>query len=550
LGLARFISFLFFEGALHENADLRVKALQKLYALLKDKCTEIIQLIQRQENSDVLSEIVLALMNGSRDSDERAKLLFGCCLGEIGALDPANVIVSNNLSIENPDVKSKANSSTSSASNFSSSPLQNQQQPPTASKELFMNSSLVGDDSDEFSEYFSHSLIMELSKAYLAARNTHEQDSASYAIQECLKVYGCSATDSNSINKMENKKLWNLFPDYIKEILTPLRTSKYEIKSFDNYSGIKTPIILCENECTNYEEWVYKWCAYLISKLNLKESIKTNTDNVDKEIKIFPKLLFIIRFNVNVALFILPYIIIKIIMLNYRDTIDQIYEEIMSVIQLNDNAKTNDSNKRMCAYQHICSQTVFNIYDHLMRQLNFYRTKVTEIQSEIAAKQKLSKQSDRALRNLISANEQTLLKYRDLFGLFDKFIVRIPQQTMSKASLECKTYCRGLMHYEVYMRNLGSFGLEGSTINITRNHLDELQNLYASMDEIDAAIGILVLRKGAEESLAEAAFRHKINGRLNDSIACLEQMLEVIAMHSCVGNLLGLLTIIFVIPVG
>jgi len=56
--------------------------------------------------------------------------------------------------------------------------------------------------------------------------------------------------------------------------------------------------------------------------------------------------------------------------------------------------------------------------------------------------------------------------------------------------------------------------------------LIELQTLYASMDEIDAASGILLLKKGSEESLADAAFRHKINGRLNESIACIEQMLE------------------------
>jgi serine/threonine-protein kinase ATR len=46
------------------------------------------------------------------------------------------------------------------------------------------------------------------------------------------------------------------------------------------------------------------------------------------------------------------------------------------------------------------------------------------------------------------------------------------------------------------------------------------------MEEIDAASGILLLKKGSEESLADAAFRHKINGRLNESIACIEQMLE------------------------
>ena len=87
----------YLRGALHEDADLRVKALEKLYSLLKEKCSQIIYLIQRPEHSQTISEIVLALLNGCRDSDARAKLLFGSCLGEIGAIDPANVVLANTL---------------------------------------------------------------------------------------------------------------------------------------------------------------------------------------------------------------------------------------------------------------------------------------------------------------------------------------------------------------------------------------------------------------------------------------------------------------------
>ena len=120
-----------------------------------------------------------------------------------------------------------------------------------------------------------------------------------------------------------------------------------------------------------------------------------------------------------------------------------------------------------------------------------------------------------------------LSKYKSLFELFDNFIKRIPQQVISKAAYECKTYCRSLMHYELFMRNTpGAASINCFTVNIAQEHLIELQNLYASMDEIDAASGILLLKKGSEESLADAAFRLKINGRLNESIACIEQMLE------------------------
>jgi serine/threonine-protein kinase ATR len=550
----------YLKGASHENSDLRIKALEKLYSLLREKSSQIIYLIERQENSQTISEIMLALLNGCRDSDSRAKLLFGLCLGEIGAIDPANFLPINtsnsslsfNLTNDNSSQSKKlsilpTSSSSSSSLSSTSKMIQNASPTITNSSEFLLNQSLVSEDSNEFSDSFSYSLIIELSKAYLAARHTHEQDSASYAIQECLKIYGCSdssSTVNNSNNQTvkSNSKLWNSFPDYYKEILIPLRTSKYEIQSFDNLGLLKTPIIL--NDCKSYEEWIYKWCAYLISKIGTHFN-NDLSNQIDKELKVFPKLQFIIRFNVNVALYILPYVIIKIIIQNInQEIIDQIFEEIMSVIKLNQIDSMSDlntgnsvnpaNNLKMMHYHHICSQTVFNIYDHLMKQLNYYRTKMNELQASLSGRARQA--MNRGHGNMANrhnndpkqaANELLLNKYKELFERFNKFIQRIPHQIISKAAFDCKAYCRSLMHYELVMRNTpGAVQVQSSVIHIKQEHLIELQNIFAAMDEIDSACGILVLKKGSEESLADAAFRHKINGRLNESIACLEQMLE------------------------
>jgi serine/threonine-protein kinase ATR len=192
-------------------------------------------------------------------------------------------------------------------------------------------------------------------------------------------------------------------------------------------------------------------------------------------------------------------------------------------------SSNSKNSKKMLKYHHICCQTIFNIYDHLMRQLNYYRSKMTELQATFTNKQKMLQRS--------SGNNQpsrdgyqkdpTFIKYRDLFNLFNKFIEHIPQQLISKAAFECKAYYRSLMHYELNMRQTpGAMSIDASTVHIKNEHLIELQNTYAAMDEVDAASGILLLKKGSEESLADAAFRHKINGHLNESIACIEQMLE------------------------
>lgn len=75
-----------------------MKALEKLYSLFKDKSAQIIYMIERQENCQIVSEIVISLLNGCRDSDPRAKLLFGSCLGEIGAIDPAYIMATSGSS--------------------------------------------------------------------------------------------------------------------------------------------------------------------------------------------------------------------------------------------------------------------------------------------------------------------------------------------------------------------------------------------------------------------------------------------------------------------
>ncbi len=93
-------------------------------------------------------------------------LSFGSCLGEIGAIDPANVLMTSaNTSDEMDSLnsnslggrKSSGSQTTASNTTVGNSSL-------LSSTDLIMNPTLVSDDSGEFSENFSRSLIIELSK--------------------------------------------------------------------------------------------------------------------------------------------------------------------------------------------------------------------------------------------------------------------------------------------------------------------------------------------------------------------------------------------------
>lgn len=50
------------------------------------------------------------------------------------------------------------------------------------------------------------------------------QDRSSYAIQEVLKIYKCSDTESKA-----GQSLWNRFPPEVQEIFTPMLSSRYAL---------------------------------------------------------------------------------------------------------------------------------------------------------------------------------------------------------------------------------------------------------------------------------------------------------------------------------
>lgn len=100
---------------------------------------------------------------------------FGSCLGEIGAIDPANVQFTADSIVTTEEVALNASSSRQSTSEYlKSSPSQGQKNGKSPS---FVKSNdlitLVNENSVEFSENFAHSLIIELSKVLYFIKICH-----------------------------------------------------------------------------------------------------------------------------------------------------------------------------------------------------------------------------------------------------------------------------------------------------------------------------------------------------------------------------------------
>ncbi|CAG5123040.1 unnamed protein product, partial [Candidula unifasciata] len=132
----------------------------------------------------ILSELVTALLSGCRDTDYRTQILYGQCLGDLGAIDAGRL----ELITKRPDVK---------LANF--------------------HPSVSNDD-------FAYELINVVVKAFLAATEPRVQDSASFALQELLQIYKIREPGDNQSAKSKGK-LWDRFPDQTQEILIPLLNS-------------------------------------------------------------------------------------------------------------------------------------------------------------------------------------------------------------------------------------------------------------------------------------------------------------------------------------
>ncbi|EEC10400.1 hypothetical protein IscW_ISCW019791 [Ixodes scapularis] len=71
-------------------------------------------------------------------------------------------------------------------------------------------------------ENFAYDLLQRLCRSYLAAEDSRVQDCSSYAIQEVLKIYNCSDSQSKS-----GQSLWKRFSSDVQELFTPMLSSRY-----------------------------------------------------------------------------------------------------------------------------------------------------------------------------------------------------------------------------------------------------------------------------------------------------------------------------------
>ncbi|XP_027365272.1 serine/threonine-protein kinase ATR [Abrus precatorius] len=500
------------DGLNHENLNVRYMVVCELCKLLNSRWKDVTVLITAEAGSDldVLSFLITSLLRGCAEESrttvgQRLKLVCADCLGALGAVDPAKV------------------------KGFSCQRFKIQ----------------CSDDDLIFELIHKH-----LARAFRSAPDTIIQDSAALAIQELLKFAGCEASldenastttsqvqkdekNRNSVasvikstddsNRMNNRgqKLWDRFSNYVKEIIAPCLTSRFQLpKVTDSTSA--GPIY---RTCMSFRRWIFFW----IRKLTVHAT--------GSRASIFNACRGIVRHDMQTAIYLLPYLVLNAVCHGTQEARQGITEEILSVL---DAAAAENSGASVHGFSggqsEVCIQAVFTLLDNLGQWVDDVEQDLAlSISQTLASKQQKSKGQS---SNFLTDQNQLLVQCKYVSELLSA----IPKEALARASFRCQAYARSLMYFESYVREKsGAFNPAAERSGIFDNQdVSHLMEIYSCLDEPDGLSGLSCLSKSL--MLQDQLLMNKKAGNWADVLTSCEQALQMeptsVQRHSDVLNCL------------
>lgn len=561
----------------HWDMAVREMALTQLFRCLVLRGRELAALMENEGDLFVdraIVDIILSILQLARtESQEIVKMLCARCLGALGAIDSARM-------------------------------------PPS----LFYESGaapsgiVAKDKSDMRVEYSTKDLACVLIETWLvkelraAPENT---DSVAFAIQELLKFLAELTADpqhsgqnlpiSSGAGGYQKPKhtVIPIMPEWMKrrferkevlQFVEPYWSTNYSVwdnraqqnkhnggggrrQSGDNDRGLHPAlddISYYEKHGTSYEEWLVLWCKRLIHLSQPPER------------KIFSALRTVLPTSPQISRFLLPYLIQNVLRSGKPEVYGEIKREVMAVLNDQDrgimvdeymvppsemNAPSSvrginapDEEKALgedSSRHHQCSQTIFSTIEELNEWVWNSEKK------RLALSGSASRQSAGSARSVDIPSE---LEDQEK-EILEEFLKDIPSQSLSNAAFGIEAYARAIQYFEVYLRQQDYKPLVGKDPNhrysvwpvhlaLVSKNAFYLQQLYKSVDEPDALIGLATLRRlyeaqrhndGESESrmgdredglnltdLMHQVVDHEQLAQWEDALACYEQAIQEI----------------------
>ncbi|KAG7975717.1 hypothetical protein I3843_06G113400 [Carya illinoinensis] len=502
------------DGLNHENLNVRYMVVFELRKLLNLRRGEVTALITAEAGSDmdILSSLITSLLRGCAEESrtavgQRLKLICADCLGALGAVDPAKV---KGFSCQRFKIE-------------------------------------CSDDDLIFELIHKH-----LARAFRAAPDTIIQDSAALAIQELLKIAGCeasldvnasasmsqplkekgslkvaasgikSATGSSQMNG-RGQKLWDRFSNYVKEIIAPCLTSRFQLPNVAD-SACTGPIY---RPSMSFRRWIFFW----IKKLTVHAT--------GSRAGIFNSCRGIVRHDMQTAMYLLPYLVLDAVCHGTREARSGITEEILYVLDAAASENSGATVHGVSGGQNeVCVQAVFTLLDNLGQWVDDVEQELALSRSfqSSASKQQASKSKDQ--HPTLTDQDQLLVQYKYVSEL----LTAIPKVTLARASFRCQAYARSLMYYESHVQEKsGSFNPAAERSGVFEDEdISYLMEIYSCLDEPDGLSGLACLRKSLR--LQDQLLINKKAGNWAEVLTSCEQALQMeptsVQRHSDVLNCL------------
>ncbi|XVF45588.1 hypothetical protein PTKIN_Ptkin02bG0218200 [Pterospermum kingtungense] len=501
-------------GLNHENLNVRYMVASELNKLLKLRKENVAALVNGEggPDMDILSSLITSLLRGCAEESrtmvgQRLKLMCVDCLGVLGAVDPAKL---RNISCQRFKIQ-------------------------------------CSDDDLIFELIHKH-----LARAFRAAPDTVVQDFAALAIQELLEIAGCEASldenvasisqtkkdnkplettalgiktsDGNSGSNSRGQKLWDRFSNYVKEIIAPCLTSRFQLPNMAD--SVSAGPIYRPN--MSFRRWILSWIK------------KLTAHAIGSRASIFNACRGIVRHDMQTAIYLLPYLVLNAVCHGTEEARHGITEEIQSVL----NAAASE-NSGAAAYgisvgqNEVCIQAVFTLLDNLGQWVDDVKQELALSQSSqsSASRQQASKSKDQSSA-LSSSQDQLLVQCKYVSELLSA----IPKVTLARASFRCQAYARSLMYFESYVQGKsGSFNPAAERSGVFDDEdISYLMEIYSCLDEPDGLSGLTCLRKSL--SLQDQLLINKKAGNWAEVLTACEQALQMeptsVQRHSDVLNCL------------
>ncbi|XP_003702936.2 serine/threonine-protein kinase ATR isoform X1 [Megachile rotundata] len=319
---------LWLKRIVHDTDEVRARALTYLQKFLAEHRSELNEMILRSGGTNIhplIVDLLDTLLIGCQHKDESIRLLYGECLGELGAIEP---------SLLPRKILSR------------------------------VDSQFISDMNEEF----ACAVLFEHVRALQMQKSSQSMDCFSLAIQEILKTYNISPQGKNS-------QLWNNLPLTMRQIITPFLTSHYKIAAISDNKVFPHPIYGSELG-SSVENWAYNWLYSMFS--NIRDETLNNVLRACK---------LALKRDIKILTFCLPHVVSYIITNGTEEEHTKIREEILTIIDVRKKptldpelschrplrhghtVKADDTRISEETRRTRCARIVFSVLDHLQRWL-------------------------------------------------------------------------------------------------------------------------------------------------------------------------------------